>query len=118
MPTPDDILTVTDLILLQSNGTKIRQRCSRTIIDSPNGASPSITYLQQEVIEINGVQKAENGLPAIVLPFDRIATQMHELTDPVTGLVHRVSAAFIGQWIRAHYVYRTSNPLPPLPEEG
>jgi hypothetical protein len=72
-----------------------------------------ISHLQEQVVEINGEQQASREFPAINLDFmTQVATVMFELTDPVTNQVHKVSGAYIGQWIRAHYVTRVLNPLP------
>jgi hypothetical protein len=113
MPTPDDLLTVQDIVILQTDSTKIRQRCINTCIHSPNGGNPSVRHEQEQVVEVNGRQEASRTYPAIDLDFmTQVATVLFELTDPVTNEVHKVSGAYVAQWIRAHYVKRVQNPLP------
>jgi len=104
MATPDDILTLTDIVLKEDVNTKVRRRCYRVEIETAINADPTLSFHQQDIVEISGEAVATTPVASLVYPFSTIQTTMRELTDPVTGQVHRVSLAFIAQCIKAQYV--------------
>lgn len=109
---------ITKLIVKQSGNIQIVRRCYS--LEVPNPLDPkknmTVNYHQVdttiEILDIDGLSYdkfiSEVARDTIVVPLSVAASDIHEITDPVTGLTIDLSGAGVWEWFIKNYLSKAA----------
>ena len=105
---------MTSVYLTAPQTTRVRRRCFRIEIDTPNIGDRSIVFHQEDVTEdTDGNQLSSKQAPSLAMEANTIIMDTLSITDPVTGLTTLISGAAIAMWLEMEYTNKVIASLTP-----